>query len=37
MTQVVRDVVEKGMAYMRPRILSGSTGPAMLRATSLAS
>ena len=32
MKQVVRDVVEKGMAYMRPRILAGSTGPGMLRA-----
>src|SRR3984885_6872427 len=29
--QVVRDVIEKGMAYMRPRILAGSTGPGMLR------
>jgi AcrR family transcriptional regulator len=32
MKQVVRDVVEKGMAYMRPRILAGSTGDGMLRA-----
>jgi TetR/AcrR family transcriptional regulator, fatty acid metabolism regulator protein len=32
MRQVVRDVIEKGMAYMRPRILAGSTGPGMLRA-----
>jgi AcrR family transcriptional regulator len=32
MKQVVRDVIEKGMAYMRPRILAGSTGPGMLRA-----
>ena len=31
MKQVVRDVIEKGMAYMRPRILVGSTGPGMLR------
>jgi AcrR family transcriptional regulator len=30
--QVVRDVVERGVAYMRPRILSESTGPAVLRA-----
>ena len=32
MKQVVRDVIEKGMAYMRPRILTGETGPGMLRA-----
>jgi hypothetical protein len=32
MEQVVREVVEKGMAYMRPRILAGRTGPGMLRA-----
>jgi TetR/AcrR family transcriptional regulator, fatty acid metabolism regulator protein len=32
MKQVVRDVIEKGMAYMRPRILAGVTGPGMLRA-----
>ncbi len=32
MKQVVRDVIETGMAYMRPRILAESTGPAMLRA-----
>src|SRR5262245_43842157 len=32
MKQVVRDVIEKGMAYMRPRILAGETGPGMLRA-----
>jgi AcrR family transcriptional regulator len=32
MKQVVRDVVERGMAYMRPRILAGETGPGMLRA-----
>jgi TetR/AcrR family fatty acid metabolism transcriptional regulator len=32
MKQVVRDVIEKGMAYMRPRILAGATGPGMLRA-----
>jgi AcrR family transcriptional regulator len=30
--QIVRDVVEKGMAYMRPRIVAHSTGPGMLRA-----
>lgn len=30
--QVVHDVVEQGVAYMRPRILAESTGPAMLRA-----
>jgi AcrR family transcriptional regulator len=30
--QVVRDVVEKGIAYMRPRIMAGTTGPGMLRA-----
>jgi TetR/AcrR family fatty acid metabolism transcriptional regulator len=32
MKQVIRDVVEKGMAYMRPRIIAGETGPGMLRA-----
>src|SRR5215472_12322915 len=32
MKQLVRDVIEKGMAYMRPRIIAGSTGPGMLRA-----
>jgi AcrR family transcriptional regulator len=32
MKQIVRDVIEKGMAYMRPRILAASTGPEMLRA-----
>lgn len=32
MKQVVRDVIEKGMGYMRPRILAGETGPRMLRA-----
>jgi TetR/AcrR family fatty acid metabolism transcriptional regulator len=32
MRQVVRDVIENGMAYMRPRILAGATGPGMLRA-----
>jgi len=30
--QVVHDVVEQGVAYMRPRIIAESTGPAMLRA-----
>jgi AcrR family transcriptional regulator len=30
--QVVHEVVEQGMAYMRPRILTESTGPNMLRA-----
>ena len=30
--QVVHDVVEQGVAYMRPRILAESTAPAMLRA-----
>ena len=30
--QVVHDVVEQGVAYMRPRIVAQSTGPAMLRA-----
>jgi AcrR family transcriptional regulator len=30
--QVVHDVVEQGAAYMRPRILAESAGPAMLRA-----
>ncbi len=30
--QVVHDVVERGVAYMRPRIIAESTGPAMLRA-----
>jgi AcrR family transcriptional regulator len=29
--QVVHDVVEQGVAYMRPRIIAESTGPAMLR------
>jgi AcrR family transcriptional regulator len=30
--QVVHDVVEQGVAYIRPRIIAESTGPAMLRA-----
>ena len=30
--QVVHDVVAQGVAYMRPRIIAESTGPAMLRA-----
>jgi AcrR family transcriptional regulator len=30
--QVVHDVVEQGVAYMRPRIIAESAGPAMLRA-----
>ena len=30
--QVVHDVVEQGVAYMRPRIIAESSGPAMLRA-----
>ena len=30
--QIVDDVVRQGMAYMRPRIVAHSTGPAMLRA-----
>ena len=30
--QVVHDVVERGVAYMRPRIIAESTGPAMLGA-----
>jgi TetR/AcrR family transcriptional regulator, fatty acid metabolism regulator protein len=30
--QVVHDVVQRGMAYMRPRILAQQTGPSMLRA-----
>lgn len=30
--QVVHDVVQQGMAYMHPRILAESTGPAALRA-----
>jgi TetR/AcrR family transcriptional regulator, fatty acid metabolism regulator protein len=30
--QVVHDVVQQGMAYMRPRILAQHTGPSMLRA-----
>jgi len=30
--QVVHDVVAQGVAYMRPRIVAQSTGPAMLRA-----
>ena len=30
--QVVHDVVEQGVAYMRPRIIAEFTGPAVLRA-----
>jgi AcrR family transcriptional regulator len=30
--QVVHDVVKQGVAYMRPRIIAESTGPAILRA-----
>ena len=30
--QVVHDVVEQGVAYMRPRIIAEPAGPAMLRA-----
>ena len=30
--QVVHDVVEQGVAYMRPRIIAETTGPAMLKA-----